>query len=163
MLHDIIDRFRYRFELWRREQREEYFGTPRDGSAEEEPDYVSFYADHPKRAELLRESTVKSIGRFAGAYFGIIIIAAQVCLFIARSVPQARFGLATAFVVFAGLWTLITIMGEVRLRKARRQYRQQQEAKSSNQALQLTAARRDEPISIHEPPSTPSIPRFRQR
>ena len=51
MMRDIIDGFRYRFELWRREQREEYFGAPRDGSAEEEPGYVSFYADHPKPRE----------------------------------------------------------------------------------------------------------------
>jgi hypothetical protein len=36
---------------------------------------VSFYADRPKRAELFRESTVKSIGRLAGAYFRIIVIA----------------------------------------------------------------------------------------
>jgi hypothetical protein len=161
MMRDIIERFRYRFELWRREHREEYFSPPCAGS--EEPDYVSFYADHPKRAELLRESTVKSIGRFAAAYFGIIVIAAQVCLVLGRLVPQARFVFGLICVVFAGLWTLITIMGEVRLRKARRQYRQQQATNSSNQALQLTAARRDEPVSIHEPPYTPSIPRLRQR
>jgi hypothetical protein len=82
---------------------------------------------------------------------------------IVRFIPSARFALAITFVMFSGLWTLITIMGEVRLRKARRQYRAQQATNSSNQALQLTAARRDDLVSIHESPFTPSIPRFRQR
>ena|SRR6266498_652687 len=162
MMRNTIERFRYRFELWRREWREEHFGTPRIGPADEH-DYVSFYVNHPKRAELLSESTLKSIGRLAGAYFGIIVIFAQVCLIIVSFIPSARFALATAFVVFAGLWTLITIMSQVQLWRARRQYRQQHATNSSNQALQLTAARCDDSVSIHEPPFTPSIPRFRQR
>jgi hypothetical protein len=161
MIHDVIERFRYRFELWRREQREEYFGIPRANSVEE-PDYLSRFSD-PKRAMLVSESTFSHIGRAGIAYFGIIAIAAQICFLIDRFIASARFAVAIIFLVFAGLWTLLTIFFEIDLQKARKQYRQQQAPKSSNQPLQLTAARRDEPASIHEPPITSSIPRFRQR
>jgi hypothetical protein len=159
MIHDVIERFRYRFELWRREQGDEYFRTPSSGPSEE-PDYLSRFSG--KREELLRESTVKSIGRLAGAYAGIIVIAAQICLFIAPFIPSARFTLAVIFLVFAGLWTLVTIVFEIDLRKARKQYRQMV-TKSSNQPMQLTADRCDDQITIHDPPYTPSFPRFRQR
>lgn len=160
-MRDVIERFRYRFQLWRRERREDLFGTPRSGLPEER-DYVSHYSD-PKRAELLKESTLKSVGRLAGAYFGIIVIVAQLSLMISRFIPSARFALGVIFLVFAGFWTLVTIFFEIDLRKARKQYRQQQATKSSNQSIQLTAGRADDPVTIHEPPYTPSFPRFRQR
>src|ERR1700730_5609869 len=108
MMRDVIDRFRYRFDLWRRGQRDDYFGSPHTGPAEE-PDYISFYGDDPKRAELLRESTVKSVGRFFGAYFGVIVLASQILLFIGRFIPSARFALGIVFVLFAGFWTLIIV------------------------------------------------------
>jgi hypothetical protein len=30
MIQDIIERFRYRFQLWRRERQEDLFGLPRN-------------------------------------------------------------------------------------------------------------------------------------
>jgi hypothetical protein len=161
MIQDIIERFRYRFELWRREQREEFFGTPSTESVEE-PDYLSRFSD-PKRAVLVRESTFSHIGRAGIAYFGINVIAAQICFMVDSFFPSARFGVAIIFLAFAALWTLIAVLFEIDLQKARKQYRQQQATQSSNQPLQLTAARPDEPVSIHEPPITSSIPRFRQQ
>jgi hypothetical protein len=161
MIRDVIERFSYRFRLWRREQLEDYaISIPRPDT--DKPDYLSYYTEHPKYMELVTESTLKSIGRIFGAYFGVLILASQLCFLIARSVPATRFILGVVFVAFTGLWTLITIFGEVRLRKARRQYREQ-EIKSSNQALQLTADRPDDPVTLHEPPYTPSFPPFRQR
>jgi hypothetical protein len=161
MIHDVIERFRYRFELWRREQREEYFGVPGTKSVEE-PDYLSRFSD-PKRAVLLHESNFSHIGRAGVAYFGIIAIAAQICFIIDSFIPSARFAVAIIFLVLAGLWTLLDAFFEIDLQKARKQYRQQQATKSSNQPLQLTAAGRDDQISVHEPPFTPSIPPPRQR
>src|SRR5262245_20894295 len=130
MIHGIIERFRYRFELWCRERREDYFGAPRNEPAEE-PDYVSRYSSNPKWMLLVTESTVSSIGRLAGAYFGIIIIAAQITLLIGRLIPPVRFAISVIFLVFAGLWTLLMVTNEIELRKARRQWRQQQTTKSS--------------------------------
>jgi hypothetical protein len=161
MMRDVIERFRYRFELWRREWREDLLG-PAEVEPPEPHDYVAYYAD-PKRSILLTESTLRSIGRTGITYFGIIAIAAQICLFIGRLVPFTRFACGIVFVLFAAVWTLASIFVEIDLRRARKQYRQQQVTKSSNQALQLTAARRDEPVSIHEPPFRPNFPRFRQR
>jgi hypothetical protein len=164
MMHDVIERFRYRFELWRRERREDSMWGGKWPELSPEPrDRISYYLDDPKRAELLIESTLKSIGRFAGAYFGIIVLASQICLVISRFIPSARFALGVIFLVFTALWTLVMIVSEIDLRKVRNHYRQQQATESSNQSMQLTADRRDDPISIHEPPYTPSFPRFRQR
>jgi len=161
MMSEFIERLRYRFQLWRREQREDYFGTA-SSEPPEERDYVSHYSD-PKRAVLLKESTIRSIGRSVGVFFGMIIIAAQICLVVGRFFPSARFTLAVVCLVFIGLWTLVSISIHIDLYKARRQYQQQQAIKSSNQTLQLTAARPDKSVSIHESAFTPHIPRFRQR
>ena len=165
MISDVIERFRYRFQLWRREQLDDYaISIPRaDTEKPEKPDYLSYYIEHPKYMELVTESTLKSIGRIFGAYFGVLILASQLCFFVSRLVPTTRFALGVAFVTFAVLWTLVSISYQVRLRKARKQYREQDAIKSSNQSLRLTADRREDPVSIHEAPYTPSFPRFRQR
>jgi len=158
MIRDIIERFGYRFELWRREQREEHFGTPRTGP----PDYVSHYTDR-NRTVLLAESTSRSVGRSVWIYFGIIIVLTQLCRIVGGLFPSTRFGLAISLLVLVSFWTFGAILYHLDLYKARKQYRQQQATKSSNQSLQLTAARRDEPVSIHEPPITSTIPRCPQR
>jgi hypothetical protein len=157
MMRDVIERFSHRFQLWRREWREEHFGTPRTGP----PDYASHYIDR-NRAVLLTESAIRSVGRSVWVYFGIIIVVTQVCRIIGSMIPQARFGLAITMLVFICFWTLGSIFFHIDLYKARKQFRQQQAPESSNQSLQLTAARRDDSVSIHEPPPTVSIPRFRQ-
>lgn len=161
MIHDVIERFRYRLDLWRREQREEYFGSG-GATSVEGPDYISRFSN-PKRAVLLHESTFSHIGRAGITYASFIAIAAQICFMIDLFTPSARFAVAIIFLFFASLWTLLNVFFEIDLQKARKQYRQQQATKSSNQPLQLTAARPDEPLSIHEPHITSSIPRFRQR
>ena len=159
MIHDVIERFRYRFQLWRREQREDWFGAP----GTHLPDFfdTSVYAK-PKYAVLLTESTPRAVVRSVGVYFGIIIIAAQICRLVAGFLPSARFGLSIGFLVFVGLWTLGMVLSTVDLHKARKAHRDEA-TKSSNQSLQLTAGRRDDQVSVHEPPFTPSVPRFRQR
>ena len=136
-MRDVTERFSYRFQLWRREWREEHFGTPRTGP----PDYASHYIDR-NRAVLLTESAIRSVGRSVWVYFGIIIIVTQVCRIVGRMIPQARFGLAITMLVFICFWTLGSIFFHIDLHKARKQYRQQQAPESSNQAMQPTAGRR---------------------
>ena len=162
MIRDVIERFSYRFRLWRREQLENYaISIPR--ADEDKPDYLSFYVKHPKYIELVTESTLKSVGRLAGAYFGIIVLASQFCLMAGMVVPTLRFTLGVVFLTFAILWTFITIFGEFRLRKARKQYREQQKMKSSNRTMQLTVGRSDNHVSVHESAFRPAMPRPRQR
>jgi hypothetical protein len=116
--------------------------------------------DDPKYRTIVTESTVHSIGRSISVYFGIIIIATQISRMIGSFMPSARFDVAIVLLVFIGLWTLMSLFFHIDLYKARKQDRQQQATNSSNQPLQLTADRRDDPVSIHEPPYTPSFPRF---
>ena len=161
MMSELFDRFRYRFHLWRREQREDWFGPP-GSHGPDFRDYASDYSD-PKRIALLKESSIRSAGRSFLVFFGIIIIASQICLVLGRFIPSARFGLAIAFLVFFGLWTLLSISFHIGLHKARKHYRQQQATKSSNQPMQLTAGRSESDVSVHESAFRPAMPRFRQR
>ena len=161
MIRDVIDRFSYRFEFWRRERCEDLFGTPRTRSAEE-PDYISHFSD-PKRHVLLTESTFVSIGRAGAAYFGIIALFAYVCVLIVSFVPSLRFPIGIVFVVFVSLWSLMAIFFEIDLRKARKQYRQREATKSSNMAMQLTAGRSESNVSVHESAFRSAMPRRRQR
>jgi uncharacterized membrane protein (DUF485 family) len=138
MMSELIERFRYRFQLWRREERDDYFGA--STAPPEEEDYVSYYTAR-NRVVLLKESAVRLVGRSVQAYFGIIIIVSWICWVLGRFIPSIRFGLGVGFLVFVGIWTLATILGTVRLSKARKQYRAQAN-KTSNQSLQPTASRR---------------------
>jgi hypothetical protein len=158
MMRDVIDRFRYRFQLWRREQRDDYLDAPRTGP-QEEPDYVEHFSKHP---ELVTESSFVSIGRRVG-FFGIISIAAYICFWIIRLFPALRFAVGVVFVVFVCLWTLGGIFFEIDLHRARKQYRQREAKKSSNQAMQLTAGRSEPHVSVHESAFRPTMPRPRQR
>jgi hypothetical protein len=157
MMSGVIERFRYRFQLWLTEQREGSFWRP-STSAE-----ASSRFDDPKYHAMLTESTVRSIGRSILVYFGIIIIGTQVVRIIGSFIPSARFGVAIALAIFVALWTLTSVFFHIDLYKARKQHRQQHAIESSNQPMQLTADRRDDQVSIHEPPYTSSFPRFRQR
>src|SRR5881296_1671495 len=112
MIREVIERFSYRFRLWRRGQLEDYaISIPRPDT--DKPDYLSYYIEHPKYMELVTESTLKSLGRIAGAYFGVIVLASQFCFLVARFVPGTRFALGVIFLAFTGLWTLVTIFGEI--------------------------------------------------
>ena len=137
-MRDIIERFRYRFQLWRREQREDLLGPP-GTHLPDFFDHTSVYAK-PKYAVLLTESTPRAVVRSVGVYFGIIIIAAQICRFVTGFLPSARFVLSMGFLVFVGLWTLGMILSTVDLCKARKAHRDEA-TKSSNQLLQPTASR----------------------
>jgi hypothetical protein len=159
MIREVIERFTYRFELWRREQREDYFRPIPSAGDSEEPDYVSHFAKHP---ELVTESTFLSIGRRT-AFFGIISLVAYVCFWVCRFFPALRFAVGVVFVVFCGLWTLGAVFFEIDLWRARKQYREREAKKSSNQAMQLTAGRSESHVSIHESAFRPAMPRPRQR
>src|SRR6266403_5408538 len=137
MMREIIERFRYRFQLWRREQREDLLGPPGTHLADFF-DHTSVYAK-PKYAVLLTESTPRAVVRSVGVYFGIIIIAAQICRLVAGFLPSARFGLSIGFLVFVGLWTLGMVLSTVDLYKARKAHRDEA-TKSSNQSLQLLSS-----------------------
>jgi hypothetical protein len=159
MMNEVIERFRYRLQLWWRDQREDLSWLPGPHQAGL---HDSSKGNDPKYEVVIAESTPRFIIRGVGVYFGVIIIFSGIGRLIDTFVPAARFVVFVAFVAFVCLWTLMMIGGTVDLVRARKA-RRTNDSKSSNQSLQLTADRPDDPVSIHEPPYTPSFPRFRQR
>ena len=153
MMRETIERFRYRFELWRREQREDLSGEPRtdprslreyrrEHRAKKSAGVWSARLNDPKWVLLLVESTWRSVVRAIGVYFGAIIIAALICRLLVFCFPAAQFPTFILFVVLVGLWTLVTIPGEIDFYRARKAFRDGA-IQSSNQSLQPTAGRSD--------------------
>ena len=153
-MRETIERFRYRFELWRREEREELFGVPRTDPctlreysaatfASRSAERWSSRLSDPKWVLLLTESTWRSVVRSIGVYLGVIIIAALLCRLVVACFPAAQFAAFILFLVLVGLWTLVTIPGEIDFYRARKGFRDGA-IKSSNHALQPTAGRFDD-------------------
>jgi hypothetical protein len=138
-MSDVIERFRYRFRLWRRGRREGSFWRPSTG-----PEALARWED-PKYRRLVTESTPRFLVRVFAVYFGILIIAAQICRFVAGLVPSIRSDLLVIFIVFSCLWTLFDIFSTIDLCIARKAHRKGA-SKSSNQSLEPTAGRRDDHI-----------------
>ena len=133
-MRDIIERFRYRFELWRRERREELFGVPRTdlatlreysaaSSTSRTADRWSSRLNDPKWVLLLTESTWRSVVRSIGVYLGAMIIAALLCRLLVACFPAAGFAAFILFLVLVGLWTLAMIPGEIDFYRARKGFR----------------------------------------
>jgi hypothetical protein len=122
MIHDVTERFRYRFDFWRRERREDLFGVPRDDPRtlrEYSVERTTARWSDAKYKDMLTETPSRSVLRGIGLYFGIAIIVASICWFISGFAPSARHALAVVFVVFVCVWTLVTIIGVFDLMKAR--------------------------------------------
>jgi hypothetical protein len=159
MIRDVIDRFRYRFHLWWKEQRED-LSWRRGPEISDLRDPAVW--ENPKYEILWTESTPSFIIREASLYVAIILLLSNIGFLIDRFFPSARHAVGVAFLSLVSLWTVLSVLMVIDMVKKRKAYRVKN-AKSSNQSLQLTAARRDNQVSIHEPPYTPSIPPFRQR
>jgi hypothetical protein len=149
MMRETIERFRYRFELWRREQREDLSGEPRtdprslrEYRAEKSAERWSSRLSDPKWVLLLTESTWRSIVRGIGVYLGVIIIASMLCRLLVTCFPAAQSTAFILFLVIVGFWTLLTIPGEIDFYKTRKGF-QDGAIKSSNQTLQPTTGRSD--------------------
>jgi hypothetical protein len=96
-MRDVIERFRYRFELWRRERREDSFWRlgPRVANLGEPAVW-----ENPKYEILWTESTSSFIVREVSLYIAIILIISNIGFFIDRSFPSARLAVG---IVFYGL------------------------------------------------------------
>jgi len=153
-MRETIERFRYRFELWRRERREDLSGEPRtdprslreyrrESRAEKSAERWSSRLSDPKWVLLLTESKWRSIVRGIGVYLGVIIIASMLCRLLVTCFPAAQSAAFILFLVIVGFWTLVTIPGEIDFYKARKGF-QDGAIKSSNQTLQPTTGRSNE-------------------
>jgi hypothetical protein len=139
MIRSVVERFRYRFELWRREQREASFWRP--GPRPVDLGEPKVWQD-PKYEILWTESTPSFIVREVGLYVGIILILANIGFLIDRIFPSARHAVSIAFLWLLGVWTFLSLLMAIDMVKKRKAYRLKP-WKSSNQPLQPTAGRSD--------------------
>lgn len=126
-MRDIIERFRYRFELWQRERREDLLGVPRTEPLGHPPTKW----DDPKYQAILTESTPKFVCRVLVVYVTMTLIAAQVGGLLARFVPSSRYPLLVALIIFVCGWTLLSIFVIFNLARARKRRRGHLTAQSS--------------------------------
>ncbi len=145
MMRDVIDRFRYRFQFWHRERREDLFGMPRSDSRtlrEYTDEHSPDKANDPSYRAVIVESTPRFVIRSVGVYFGVIIILAQLSRMVLGYFPTARSAVSIVFLVLVGFWTLAMILGTLDFCRRRKAYRLEA-TPSSNQPLQPTAGRSD--------------------
>ncbi len=127
MKSELIERFRYRFELWRREQREDLYGSPEGPIVE----------IHDKK-----ESVAQMLFRYAGAYFTIFIILSGLSRLVGRYLPATRFAITIVVICIASFLGLGFLIAFLREWKAKRKAGADAST-SSNQSLEPTAGRRD--------------------
>src|SRR5438128_11527010 len=108
MISELIKRFRYRFQLWRRERRESSFWRP--GPTLAKIGEQSKWGD-PKYQALLAEATWKFVLRGFGLYFGGVMLFTAIARLIVRLVPTAQFTTLVILSVLVGLWTLFVVSG----------------------------------------------------
>src|SRR6266566_5243448 len=96
MMRDLIDRFRYRFQLWWKEQREDLSWPPSSRLADlGEPSIW----DDPKYQVLLTEPTHSFIIREVSLYVAIILIISNIGFLLDRFFPRARHAVGLTFIV----------------------------------------------------------------
>jgi|SRR5260370_34461464 hypothetical protein len=125
MLQDIVERFRYRFELWRRERRADWRGATgeRVSSSHQQKPEDSWESVAPKDRAILTDSTPLFVLRMLMAYLVILVILVLSCYLLGTFVPVLRHACSIASIIFAVVWTLTIVCGITQVYRQRRQYR----------------------------------------
>ena len=125
MLEDVIERFRYRFELWRREQGADWKGPTAErvsASSEENPE-DSWQSVPPEKRVILTDSTPRFVVRTLVPYLAVLVIVVLGCRLLGTFVPVLAYACSIAAIILAILWTLTIALGTTHLCKQRREYR----------------------------------------
>ena len=127
-MRELVERLRYRFQLWWREEREDFadalhFDAPIDGWREDAARKTVARWNDPKLREVIREPTSRFIFRGVGLYLVGIIALSGIGRIIATFLPPARFAVSVSFIALLCLWTLFMLAGAVDLARARKRYR----------------------------------------
>ena len=125
MLQDLIERFRYRFALWRREQGADRKGPTGErvlASSEEKPE-DSWQAITPEKRVILTDSTSRFVVRTLGPYLAILVILVLGCRLLGTFVPPLNSACSITAITLAILWTLTSLLGTTHICKQRREYR----------------------------------------
>ena len=136
MLQDVIERFRYRFRLWRREQAEDWIGPPgtrlpnyreymREASAAarvERPE-DSWQSIPPDKRVILTDPTPRFVLRTLVPYLAILVILVLGGRLLGTFVPVLAYASSVAAIILAILWTLTTALRTAHICKQRKEYR----------------------------------------
>jgi hypothetical protein len=125
MLQDVIERFRYRFELWRGDQGADWKGPTGEHvspSSEEKPE-DSWQSVPPEKRVILTDSTPRFVVRTLVPYLAILVIIVLGCRFLGTFVPVLAYACSIAAIILAILWTLTIALGTTRICKQRSEYR----------------------------------------
>jgi len=118
MIRGIIERFSYRFALWRRQELPDYFL----GSDANLTD-IEKLAEDPKRRVVLTEPPVMLVARGFVTYFGVVGLIAIICGCAIAVFPTARSGIIMGLIAFACFWGICVIMVVYKLSRAKGEYR----------------------------------------
>lgn len=104
MMREIIERFRYRFSLWQREQREDLVGAGRPSPLEDSRD-TSHYRDL-RNVAIITESTSRFAVRVATVFSGgIAILGIVIYGLMAIIWPSARNAADIVMLVLGAVWS----------------------------------------------------------
>jgi hypothetical protein len=125
MLQDMIERFSYRFELWRRERRTKWSGAREKPVpiSDEELREDSWQSIPPQKRIILTDPTPRFVLRTLVPYLAIPVILVLGCRLLGTFVPVSAYACSIAAIVLAILWTLTTALGTMHICKQRREYR----------------------------------------
>ena len=143
-MSELVERFRYRFQLWRKEQREDWIGPPGTHLPQVGPPGLSGW---------------RLLFRSGGAYLVIVLLLTRVAAILSRAFPDGRFAIFLLLAFVIAFLTLSFVIAVV----SGWTPRQDDASKSSNQTMQLTADRTESTPSVHETAFVPKMPPFRQR
>ena len=125
MLQDVVERFRYRFELWRREQGADWKGPTGESVStfsEEKPE-DSWQSIPPEKRVILTDSTSRFVVRTLVPYLAILVMLILGCRLLGTFVPILRYACSIAAIILGTLWTLTSVLGTTHVCKQRREYR----------------------------------------
>ena len=137
-MSELVERFRYRFQLWWRGQRQEWIPAPGTHFPPDDEVASAAIEELARRPESLWVVPIRAVG----GYLAIVVIVGQICRLVAFFVPSARVPMIAVFVIFFSLWTLIMYRFTVNLYRTKKKFLREA-AESSNQSPQPTAGRSD--------------------
>ena len=126
-MSEVIERFRYRFQLWRRERREDLYGS----------------ADDPQMEIYDKNESISQMAlRYVGSYLVALTLFTAIGWLVQWYFPAAHFVARIVVIILACLAALSLLMNFVWEWKAKRKA-SAGASTSSNQSLEPTADRRE--------------------
>jgi hypothetical protein len=125
MLQDVIERFRYRFELWRRERGADWKGATgeRVSTFSDEKPEDSWQSVPPEKRVILTDSTPRFVVRTLVPYLAILVILVLGCHLLGTFIPVLAYACSIAAIILGIFWTLTIALGTTHICKQRREYR----------------------------------------